>query len=171
MNNWMEYSSFSQPICMSYVALCEISSSCEAVVNRLWATIGDISASTTSWTNGSTIRSSFFLTSAARDKLFQKSHRPLNFVSSSWAKPAALMLYSLPDQSRGGTPVSSGPVNFSSFGSDGLLIGLSVIQMLWRTERPASDRSGSANSLLHSSCMHKGSTKSRPRSIQGRRPQ
>lgn len=53
----------------------------------------------------------------------------------------------------------------------GLHIGLFVVQMLWRTGRPTSDRSESVNSLLHGSCTHKGSTKSRPRSMQGRRPQ
>lgn len=51
VNKCMEYYSFSQPFCMSYVALCEISSRSAAFVNSLWATIGDISASTSSWTN------------------------------------------------------------------------------------------------------------------------
>lgn len=163
MNNCVEYSSFSQAVCMPYVALSEISPTCAAVVNRLWATIGDLSASTTSWTNWSTIQSSSFLPSAARDKLFQKSHRPLNCVRPSWAKPAASMLNSFPDESRGGASALTGSVNFSSLGSDGLLSGLSVIQMLWRKGRPTSDRSQSANSLLHVSCTHKRSDKSRTR--------
>lgn len=163
MNDCVEYPSFSQAVCMSYVSLCEISSSCAAVVNRLWATIGELSASTTSWTNWSTIRSSSFLTSAARDKLFQKSHRLLHCVRWNWATPAALMLNCFPDESRGEIPALSGPVNFSSLGSDGLLIGLSVIQMLWRKGRPTSDRSESANSLMHVSCTHKRSDKSRTR--------
>lgn len=150
---------------MSYVALYEISSNYAAgiTLNRLWATIGELSASTTSWTNWSTIRSSSFLTSAARNKLFQKSHRPYNCVRLSWAKPAALMLNYFPVESRGETPALSGPVNCSSLGSDGLLIGLPVIQMLWRKGRPTSDRSESANSLLHVSCTHKRSNKSRTR--------
>lgn len=49
--------------------------------------------------------------------LFQKSHRLSNCVRSRLAKPAALILNSVLDES-GGTPVSFGPVSFIAFGSE-----------------------------------------------------